>query len=54
MQTQDSYLDYLINPIFQGVNTPFVLEQVSWDKHHFISSRLNKGLQSYDLWKKLI
>ena len=54
-QAQKRYLDYLIDPSFQGVNRLFVLFENSTDRevdNIFSSKSKNKRLLCYDWWKK--
>ena len=51
---QDQYLDYLINPSFQGVNRLFVLSfgnnALRTRKTELFNQPKNKRLQRYDRW----
>ena len=58
-QAQNWYLDFLIDPIFQGVNRIFVLSfenEIVWEsyKRYFFSKNRNKRLQCYDWWRNIL
>ena len=57
-QEQNRYLDFLIDPIFQGLNRFFVLLFENKTDREVVlslpSKMRNKRLQFYDLWKKFL
>ena len=56
IQAQNQYLDFLVDPSFQGVNRLFVLSfgnNAHWASYKQFSANCNKRLQCYDWWKKL-